>query len=60
MAIIQDDRTPEQKATHPILVIGTDSFMSGWGGASGGSSFAAWACRPEDESKVLRYVESRS
>ena len=30
---IQDDRTPEQKATHTILIIGTDSFMSGWGGS---------------------------
>lgn len=55
----QDDRTEEQKKTHPILVVGTDRFMSGWGGAAGGASFAAWACRPEDERRCLDWVESR-
>jgi hypothetical protein len=58
--IIQDDRTPEQKATHTWLVIGTDSFLSGWGKAQDGVSIAAWACRPSDRSKVLAWVESRS
>ena len=42
-----DDRTPEQKKSHSWLVIGTDSFMSGWGKASGGKSYAAWACKEE-------------
>ena len=55
-----DDRTDEQRETHPILVIMTDRFMSGWGRAEGGASYAAWACRPEDESAVTRWVESRS
>jgi hypothetical protein len=32
-AVIEDDRTPEQKQTHRVLVLGTDSFMSGWGQA---------------------------
>ncbi len=61
MATIQDDRTPEQKSTHRYLVIMTDSFMSGWGGASGGSSFAAWACEGNGAAKrVERWVRSRS
>lgn len=41
---IVDDRTDEQKQTHRYFVVGTDSFMSGWGEASGGISYAAWAC----------------
>lgn len=57
---IQDDRTPEQKKTHSWLVIGTDRFMSGWGKAKGGVSYAVWACRPEDRHEVLSWVENRS
>jgi len=38
-----DDRTTDQHATHRLAVIGTDSFMSGWGGAEGGASYAGWA-----------------
>ena len=30
MTVIKDDRTPEQKKTHDWVVVGTDSFMSGW------------------------------
>lgn len=55
----QDDRTAEQKKTHSWLVIGTDRFLSGWGRAAGGLSYAAWACRPDDRDKVLRWVEGR-
>ena len=57
--IIEDDRTQEQKETHTCLIIGTDSFMSGWGKAQGGVSYAAWACRHEDSFKVLEWVENR-
>lgn len=56
----KDDRTPEQKETHNWLVIGTDSFLSGWGGAKGGLSYAAWACRPEDVDAVESWVSGRS
>ena len=56
----KDDRTPEEHKTHTWLVIGTDKLLSGWGGAKGGASYAAWACRPEDRKKVLTWVESRS
>ncbi len=55
-----DDRTEEQSKTHTWLVIGTDSFMSGWGAAKSGNSYAAWACLPEDAGRVLQWVESRS
>jgi len=56
---VNDDRTPEQRETHRCLVIGTDSFLSGWGGAEGGVSYAAWACRSEDMRDVLTWVERR-
>lgn len=43
----QDDRTPEQKATHVWGVVAKDKCMSGWGGARGGASRCAWACAPD-------------
>ena len=52
---VQDDRTPEEKQSHPWLVVGTDRFMSGWGKASGGVSYAAWACTDA----MLPTIESR-
>jgi len=55
----QDDRTPEEMHTHTVLVVGTDSFLSGWGKAAGGLSYAAWACKPEDMHTVERWVRSR-
>lgn len=60
MAIDKDDRTEAQQKTHTWLVVGTDSFMSGWGGARGGLSYAAWACLPDDRDKVFNWVEGRS
>ena len=41
--ILKDDRTEEQKKTHTTIVLATDSFMSGWGEAEGGKSYAGWA-----------------
>ena len=38
--IFQDDRTPEQKKTHTLIVLATDRFMSGWGMAKNGVSYA--------------------
>ena len=58
--IIKDDRTEEQKRTHRWAVVATDRFLSGWGGAEGGSSFAAWACERGDLYDVERWVRSRS
>jgi len=49
--IIQDDRTNEQKKTHSCLIGGTDRFMSGWGRAENGKSYAFWSCRPDDRRK---------
>lgn len=57
--MIQDDRTPDQKLTHTVVIGGTDRFMSGWGHAAGGTSVAGWACRPEDAKTVLEWVERR-
>lgn len=57
--IIKDDRTPEQRKTHAYLVVGTDSFLSGWGGAEGGASYAAWACEDKHVEKVEAWVRAR-
>jgi hypothetical protein len=57
--IYVDDRTEEQFQTHTQLVGGHDRFMSGWGGARGGKSYAAWACRPEDFDRVWLWVNRR-
>ena len=57
--ILNDDRTEEQKKTHPIIIIGTDSFMSGWGKAEGMTSYAGWACKHEHADRVFNWVNSR-
>lgn len=59
MTIIADNRTAEQRLTHTVFVRGVDKFMSGWGLAQGGTSVAAWACRPEDLPVVETRVRSR-
>lgn len=57
--ILKDDRTPQQKITHTVLIGGIDSCLSGWGGAEGGLSRAYWACPPEQADTVEAWVESR-
>jgi len=58
--ILKDDRTEEQKKTHPIIVLGTDSFMSGWGEAKGGPSYAGWACKESEINACESVVRGRS
>lgn len=59
--IIEDDRTEAQRRTHTILVVMTDSFLSGWGRAQGGASVAAWACdSTENFLDAEKWVRSRS
>lgn len=58
--IIKDDRDEAQQASHTTLVVATDSFMSGWGGATGGKSYAAWACEPQHREQVFSWVRNRS
>lgn len=60
MMNVQDDRTPEQLETHTELVVGFDSYMSGWGRAEGGNSYAGWACHPYHTDAVLSWVENRN
>jgi hypothetical protein len=60
MAIIVDNRTEEERKTHRLAVIGTDSFMSGWGQADRGLSYAGWAFKDGDEAECLSAVDSRS
>jgi len=57
--MIQDDRTEEQKTLYPILVVATDSFMSGWGKADDGVSYAAWATDEKNLRDTLCWVERR-
>ena len=61
--ILEDDRTEEQKTTHYLAVVARDKCMSGWGGARGGASRAAWAIDPMSEvnpDRVFNWVRSRS
>jgi hypothetical protein len=58
-ADIKDDRTPEQKLTHTHLIGGTDSFLSGWGMAEDGKSYAAWACEEGIAMRVREWVANR-
>ena len=53
--ILEDDRTPEQKKTHTILIGGHDPFLSGWGKALHSKSYAYWACGPVPWSQ--KYVD---
>jgi hypothetical protein len=40
--------------------VGTDNFLSGWGKAKGGKSYAAWACEGyEAAKKAQEWVERR-
>lgn len=56
----EDDRETSEYRTHSTLVIGTDTFFSGWGEAAEGASIAAWACQEADLARVLAWVKSRS
>ena len=55
----KDDRTAQEKQTHTMLVKGRDRILSGWGGAEGGYSVTAWACKPDDAYTVERWVRNR-
>jgi len=58
--IYRDDRTPEHMNTHKFVVMMTDSFMSGWGMAEGGVSFAGWAFPEGYQNACESWVRSRS
>ena len=57
--IFQDDRTEEQKKTHKLAVVGTDTFMSGWGLAEGGASYSGWAFEDGQYAEVLAMMNGR-
>ena len=59
MSILKDDRTDAQKGTHRFAWVGTDSFMSGWGAAAGGSSYAGWACTDAEMNACESWVRGR-
>ena len=58
-ATVQDRRSPEEHITHTTIVMGVDIPLSGWGLATGGTSVAAWACRPDDLDRVEAWVRNR-
>lgn len=60
MPTVKDRRSLEEQNTHNTIIMGTDRGMSGWGGATGGLSVAAWACRPVDAEAVEAWVRARS
>lgn len=60
MARINDQRSEEEKEEKCWLVVGTDSFMSGWGEVPNGNSYAAWACSEDQVPDCDSYVRSRS
>jgi len=45
--------------SHRVLIGGIDDFMSGWGRAKDGKSYAFWGCKPEDEESVMEWVSRR-
>ena len=58
--IFQDDRTPEQKQTHTLIVMMPDRCLSGWGMAEGGPSYAGWAFQDGELSQVESWVRQRT
>lgn len=61
---IQDDRHDfnevSEVITHTNLIGGKDSFMSGWGRAKHGVSYAYWACTDDQVDRVIQWICSRS
>lgn len=55
----EDDRTEAEKKTHTTVIMGRDTFMSGWGKVPDGISYAGWACKPKHTAKVLAWVRNR-
>lgn len=56
---MQDDRTSDQKRTHILAWVGTDPGMSGWGGATGGMSYAGWAFESGYQNACESFVRQR-
>lgn len=58
--VLKDDRTEAERLTHTDVIIGRDTFLSGWGHAENKISFAGWACEPQYAQVVKAWVKSRS
>lgn len=57
---IKDDRETNYEKALPNLVIGQDTFLSGWGDVGYGLAYCAWACSDEHLDTVKTWVKSRS
>ena len=58
--VVQDDRTAAERISHVCFVKARDTFLSGYGDAEGGTSYAVWCCRPADHTKVGEWVKGRA
>jgi len=57
--ILTDDRNEQELVSHPNLIGGLDSYLSGWGRADDVNSYAYWACADEHVKAVEKWVSSR-
>ena len=57
--ILTDDRNENELVSHPNLIGGLDSYLSGWGRADLVNSYAYWACADEHVKAVEKWVSSR-
>lgn len=57
--ILDDERTEAERKTHPLIILGTDRFLSGWGKAEGGPSYAGWATDCDHWERVFDWVARR-
>ena len=57
--ILTDDRNENEMVSHPNLIGGLDSYLSGWGRADDVNSYAYWACADEHVKAVEKWVSSR-
>ncbi len=53
MGQLEDTRTEAERAATRFFAVATDSFMSGWGKASGGRSLYALACESLREAETV-------
>ena len=57
--ILTDDRNEQEKVSHPNLIGGLDSYLSGWGRADLVNSYAYWSCSDEHVKAVEKWVSKR-
>lgn len=61
MSIINDSRSIDTRPAKDVALwyVATDTFMSGWGLAKGGSSYVAYPADTETDNKTLNMMHER-